>query len=215
MDFHLQSEKHESQPCIVCASDAGYWCGCLWTVLNCLLRSRSTGGCEGEVANLAPHLTAWSPAGLIGFSVNNIPARAGLWGASKLCSFSSGSTIMLVCLPPQCTQSIIAPDLQQFVKLHCKLADGNEQGEKQRDKIECPPKRCYYYLIPMISLVWLTAWIHTHSWISLTEWVVKCVMGEVSNSQSEGRSGTSINQLCYCTQDNFKLFPKQVIPDTK
>lgn len=67
----------------------------------------------------------------------------------------------------------------------------------------------------MISVVWLTAWIHIHSWISLTKWVVKCVTGEVSNSQREGRSGTSINQLCHGAQGNSKLLSKQVISNPK
>lgn len=36
-----------------------------------------------------------------------------------------------------------------------------------------------------------------------------------SFSEKEGRSGTSTNQLCYCTWGNLKIFSKQVISDTK
>lgn len=49
-----------------------------------------TGGCNAEAADPAPHLTAPSPAGLIGFSVNTSSARARLRGVAVLRSFSSG-----------------------------------------------------------------------------------------------------------------------------
>lgn len=38
-------------------------------------------------------------------------------------------------------------------------------------------------------------------------------MEAVSNSQKEDRSGTSANQLCYCTGGNLKI-SKQVISNT-
>lgn len=96
-------ESHGSQPHHTRASHAGCQC-------RCFLGSGITGGSGGKAADSAPYLTAWSPAGLIGFHVIRSPARARLWGVTALCSFSSCWIIAPVFLPFWCNKLFLAPD---------------------------------------------------------------------------------------------------------